>query len=223
MILRRIAGILLAALAWWPMAAAAQGLSLPPERRAALLEAIDDACPDCRRTGFAACGGQAVGIGPAFAANALQGTPRRGYLVTFAMTGDDFRNVVRGTPMTPLVEGLERRFSRARLVILEDGFARVRVLDQSPRVVAEIPPLLHSCVADQGKPWGCCVGAGCRNECCEKSLGSPSVTLTWVDAIVGEEIRFEFRHTVGDSRLIRSAGQRRTTYHCLADRRYVLQ
>ncbi|MCC7273159.1 MAG: hypothetical protein IT561_10875 [Alphaproteobacteria bacterium] len=221
MIVARLLAVVLWALLW-PAAAGAQGLTVPAERRAALHEAIDDACPECRRTGFVACGGPAVATGAAFAANALQGTPRRGYLVGFVMTGEDFRNVVRGTPLTPLVDGLERRFARARLIVLEDGFARARVLDQTPKVAAEVPDLLHSCVADTARPWGCCVGGGCRSECCEKSLGSPLVSLSWVDAAVGEEIRFDFRHGVGEGRLVRSAGARRTTYYCMTDRRYVL-
>lgn len=219
--------LLLAAFCWaLPVAGpvAGQGLSVPPDRRAALFQAIDDACPDCRRTGFVACGGPAIGPGRAFAASALQGTPRRGYLVGFVMTGDDFRNVVRGTPITPLVAGLERRFARARLIVLEDGFARARVLDQTPRVAVTMPVELHSCVADTKKAWGCCTGAGCRGsgECCEKSLGSPSVSLTWFNSMVGEEVQFSFRHGVGEARLERQAGQRSTTYFCATDRRYGL-
>ncbi|MGE0725697.1 MAG: hypothetical protein AB7O45_15060, partial [Alphaproteobacteria bacterium] len=65
------------------------------------------------------------------------------------------------------------------------------------------------------------VGASCQSECCEKSLGSPSVSLRWVDADVGEEVRFAFRHSLGDSQLVRE-GPRRSTYFCLTDRRYVL-
>jgi len=201
--------------------AAAQSLSLPAANQSAIFESIDDQCPECRRTGFSACGTNAIGPGDAFARNLLQGAPRRGYLVGFVMTGEDFRKLARGTPRDTLVEGLERRFARARLVVVEDGFARVRVLDQTPRVTVEMPEPLHACIADQGKPWGCCVGAGCQSECCEKSLGSPSVTLSWVDADVGEEIRYVFRHGLGEATLQRS-GARPATYFCLTDRRYVL-
>ncbi len=216
-----LATLLLAALCW-VLPAAGQGLSMPPDRRQALIDTIDDNCPDCRRSGFVACGGPAVGAGQAFAATALQGAPPRGYLVGFVMTGDEFRKVVRGTPLTALVEGLEHRFARARLVVLEGGFARARVLDQTPRVEVTMPAELHSCVADPARPWGCCAGAGCGRECCEKALGSPKVTLHWVDSMVGEEVRFEFRHGNGEARLERVAGPRRTTYFCATDRRYGL-
>jgi hypothetical protein len=132
------------------------------------------------------------------------------------------RNIVRGTRMTPLVEGLEKRFARTRLVIFEDRFARARVPEQSPRVAVEVPPALHACVADPAKPWGCCVGRGCGGECCEKSLGSPSVRLTWVDPLSRDELRFEFRPGLGDSRLVRRNGARQTVYYCATDRRYGL-
>lgn len=220
---RFLAALLLTVLAWgWAGAAAAQGLVLPPDRRPDLLRQIDDACPECRMTGFVPCGGPRLGPGPAFAPAALLGTPRRGYLVGFVMGGAEFRNVVRGTRLQPLRDGLERRFARARLVVLEDRFARARVLEQSPRVAVDVPPPLHSCLADSARPWGCCVGRGCQAECCEKSLGSPSVSLTWVDPETAEEVRFEFRHGPGESRLVRRSGGRRTVYSCLADRRYGL-
>ena len=212
----------LAALLAWGAPAAAPALPLPAINQPAIFEAIDDQCPDCRRTGFSACGTNGIGPGDAFARSLLQGAPRRGYLVGFVMTGEDFRKLARGTPRDALVEGLERRFARARLVVVEDGLARVRVLDQTPRVTVEMPEPLHACIADQGKPWGCCVGAGCQAECCEKSLGSPSVTLQWVDAEVGEEVRYMFRHGLGEATLQRSGSSRPTTYFCLTDRRYVL-
>jgi hypothetical protein len=220
---RRLPLLLLAVLAWgWAAAGWAQGLILPPDRRAELLRSIDDDCPDCRRTGFVLCGGPRVGPGAAFAPSALQGSPRRGSLVGFVMGGAEFRNIVRGTRMTPLVEGLEKRFARTRLVIFEDRFARARVPEQSPRVAVEVPPALHACVADPAKPWGCCVGRGCGGECCEKSLGSPSVRLTWVDPLSRDELRFEFRPGLGDSRLVRRNGARQTVYYCATDRRYGL-
>lgn len=220
--MRSVLAVLLAILGW-TLPASGQGLAVPPERRQAVIQALDDACPECRRTGFVACGA-AAGPGRTGPGPMLQGTPRRGYLVGFVMTGDEFRKVVRGTTMTPLVAGLERRFQRARLVVLEDGFARTRVLDQNPRVSVEMPAELHSCVANNpDKPWGCS-GAGRGDggsECCEKTLGSPSVALTWIDP-AGEEIRFEFRHRAGEARLLRQSGGRRTTYSCATDRRYGL-
>ncbi|WP_374444239.1 hypothetical protein [Stella sp.] len=220
---RALALLLLAALLWGHAApAGAQALILPPDRRADLLRQIDDACPECRMKGFVPCGGPRLGPGPAFAPAALQGSPRRGYLVGFVMGAAEFRNAVRGTPMTPLVDGLERRFARARLLVFEDRFARVRVLEQSPRVAVTVPVPLHACLADPARSWGCCSGRGCGGECCEKGLGSPSVALTWVDVAGGEELRFEFRHGPGEARLIRRSGGRRTTYFCATDRRYGL-
>lgn len=70
----RVLALVLALLAW-ALPAAADGLMLPPDRRQAILRTIDDACPECRRTGFVLCGGPRVGSGPAFATGALQGSP----------------------------------------------------------------------------------------------------------------------------------------------------
>lgn len=224
MTVRALALLLLAFLLCGEAApAAAQALVLPPDGREALLRQVDDACPDCRRVGFVLCGGPRVGPGPAFAPSALQGVPPRGYLIGFVMTGAEFRDVVRGTRLTPLLEGLERRFARTPLLVLEDRFSGVRRVDQFPRVAVEVPAPLHACVANTARPWGCCTGRGCGAECCEKALGSPFVTLTWVDPPTREEIRFEFRHGIGESRLVRRSGGRRTLYHCATDRRYGLR
>ena len=158
--------LLFAAVLTLAPAARGQDATLPAAQRAAIVEAVDDACPECRRTGFVVCGAAAV-AGPAgFAGAGLQGRPGRAYLV---------------------------------------------------------PQPLHACVADQARPWGCCVAPGCRNECCEKNLGSPSVTLNWVDAAAQEEILFEFRHGERESRLVRTTPAGRTVYSCLTDRRYVLR
>ena len=203
--------------------AAAQALILPPDHREALLQQVDDACPDCRRVGFVLCGGPRVGPGLAFAPSALRGTPPRGYLVGFVMSGAELRALIRGSRLTPLLEGLERRFARTPLLVLEERFARVRRVEQFPQVTVEVPAPLHACVANPARPWGCCTGRGCGAECCEKSLGSPSVFLTWIDPLTREEVRFEFRHGAGESRLVRRSGSRRTLYHCATERRYGLR
>lgn len=52
--------------------------------------------------------------------------------------------------------------------------------------------------------------------------GQPAIRLDWVDAETREAVRFEFSHASGQSRLVRQAGNRRTTYSCATDRRYGL-
>jgi hypothetical protein len=196
-------------------AAAAETIHLPQSSPAVRAE-IARACPECTHTGVTACGSADVQYGRRFAPTALQGAPRRGYLVSFVMTGEQFRALARVSSYTALVDTLRERFSNARLVVLEHGTPGVRVLPAPASVEVTMPPALHACVKDATKPWGCCV-SDCRHECCEKGLGSPSVSLTWNDSEARETVRFTFHHQPGYSRLERRRGQRTTLYYCLAD------
>jgi len=194
---------------------ASHGQTLPLFPNATpVLQHIQEQCPACMRLGFTACGSPNIGYGRAFARNVLQGTPRRGYLVTYVMNGEQFRMLARTSAYATLSERLRERFGAARLIVLEDRFAAVRVLGR-PEVVVQFPEGLHQCVQDRDTPWGCCV-SDCRHECCEKALGSPSVQLTWRDEHAAETLVFTFHHVAGMSTLERQA-LRRTLYYCLVD------
>lgn len=188
-------------------------LRLPPQLRRAP-EAIARQCPECVARGFMTCGTADVAYGKRFARTALQGRPPRGYLVSFVMSGDDFRGLARHAAYDALTATLRERFAQARLIVLEAPAARV--LPPPRSVTVEFPPSLHACVHDSQKPWGCCLAANCRNECCEKSLGSPTVVLTWNDAETRESIELTFHHGTGFSRL-RRRGAREALYYCLVD------
>ena len=193
--------------------ASAQRLPLP-ESAAHVWQQIQQQCPECLSGGFTACGSPDIGYGQAFAGNVLRGSPRRGYLITYVMSGDEFRRIARTSDYQTLMKILQERFSQAHLIILEEGFTSARLLKKLEMEVV-FPTALHECVQDLKKPWGCCV-RDCGEECCEKDLGSPSVKLKWRDDPGGEWIVFTFHHMAGMSMLERY-GTRRVVYFCLVD------
>lgn len=211
--------LLAAAVVGAPSPIAAAELRLPREA-SGILAAIAAACPTCAATGFTPCGSPEIGWGVRFARHALLGRPRRGYLVGFALAGADFRALARATPYPTLVAALRERFAASRLVVIEDGFARVRILDRPEDVAVTFPEALHRCVADPTRPWGCCVG-DCTRECCEKGLGSPAVTLAWTDG--DERVTFHYSHEIGVSWLERRGPDRRFRYACLTDAKATLR
>lgn len=208
---------------FWPPAAllllassaAASWIRLPGGPGAA--NTIRRECRECAEKGFIACGSAAVQPGRRFARTALQGKPPRGYLVEAVITGAEFRDLARRiTPHAELVAAIRSRFATARLVVLESKGQKARVLPPPESVHVVFPEPLHACVRDRTKPWGCCTGE-CRDECCEKDLGSPHVTLTWADAAEREDVTFKFHHGTGFSQLLRRGAGREWLYSCLVD------
>jgi hypothetical protein len=178
--------------------------------------AIAEQCPECVTAGLMACGTADVAYGNRFARTALRGKPPRGYLMTFVMTAEEFRTLARRSAYDALVSTLRDRFRHARLVVLEAHSARV--LPSAATVDVTFPQPLHACLSDRSKPWGCCVGAECRHECCEKGLGSPSVTLRWHDPASDEILQFTFHHMPGYAHLERRTAKRQVAmYYCLTD------
>jgi hypothetical protein len=191
--------------------AAAADIPLP----ARTIASIAAACPECVASSWLACGSQDLGWGRAFAKHALLGTPKRGYLLAFGLTGEEFRTLARSTPFPALEPALRAAFDRIRMVVLEDGFTRARVLPKPRAPTVVFPEPLHACVYGSAHPWGCCVGTCKDEECCEKSLGSPTVDAVWHD---GEEtLTLHYSHTIGLSWLDRRTDERSVRYACLVD------
>jgi hypothetical protein len=206
MVAHAAAAALLVASAVLCTPAMAQRLHLPQQ--------IADACPGCR---VIACGSEAVRYGTGYAGTALLGLPRRGYVVFDTIDAPTFRKLAREIDdHDRLTAELTARFKRARVVTLEATLKSARILSEAPQVTVRFPKPLHQCLRDRAKPWGCCVGAGCSGECCEKSLGSPEVILDWTDGHAGETLRMSFSATAGSTRLTRK-GESATTYWCLTD------
>jgi hypothetical protein len=182
---------------------------------ASTIARITAVCPECDATGWIACGSQDVAWGRGFAQHALLGTPKRGYLIALAMTGDEFRSLARRTAYPTLEPALRRQFYRARLVILEDQFADARAAPPPRELSVTFPEPLHKCVHGSFRSWGCCVGKCQEEECCEKSLGSPTVDVVWKDG--DETLTLHYSHTVGVSWLERRQGAASVRYACLVD------
>lgn len=202
------------------MAATSEAAELPlPSNAAALPKIIAAACPTCAAAGYTPCGTQDVRWGRHFASTALLGTPKRGYLVTFAMSGSDFRTLARGTDYEALRTTLRERFARVRLVVLEDDFADARVLPEPITTTVTFPERLHACVHDTDWPWGCCA-SDCDQECCEKSLGSPAIDVEWRDG--DERLHYHYGHTTGTTWLQRTSSSGAVHYFCLNDAKGIL-
>lgn len=202
-----------------PDDARAAELRLPPNATD-LPRAIAVACPTCADAGYTACGSQEVRWGDGFAATALLGSPKRGYLATFTMTGEEFRALARQSAYASLRTILTDRFASTRLVVLDDGFAAARVLPTPDKVAVTFPAPLHACVRDTTWPWACCA-SDCDQECCEKSLGSPAIDLEWQDG--DEHLHYHYTHTIGTTWLKRRTPRRTVHYACLTDARGTLR
>lgn len=211
----RLAAMLLA-LGVGNVSAWAGGLPLPAEA-APMKSAVESDCPDCLTKGVTACGTADVQYGRRFPQQFFAGTPARGYLPAFRLTGAEFEKMARDMPRDALLAALQATFAAAPLVIIEAGFAAARVIKLPRSVAATFPEPLHQCLQDQSKPWGCCLAADCQQECCEKSLGSPTLTVTWQDDVNNETLVFSFGHSLGSSTLIRQTTAGQTLYWCLTD------
>ncbi|MCW5753031.1 MAG: hypothetical protein KIT81_17995 [Alphaproteobacteria bacterium] len=187
-----------------------------------MLQTLGEHCPGCEAQGFAACGSNEIGYGQRFAANLFTGSPRRGYLVTFAMTGRELAELIRREEdHARLTALLAERFAKVRLVAIDEDYARVRILDVGA-VRAEVPRALHQCFRSQATA-DAARGECTSDECCDKTHGSSRVEITWNDTEGGETIRYRFGRTVGESRLLRIAGSRTSLHFCMNDSRGRLQ
>jgi hypothetical protein len=189
-----------------------------PKEGAAAKAAIVDNCPSCLGSGVTLCGTDQVQFGKRFSRAFFAGTPKRGYLPGFRMSGEEFRTLARSMTYESLVQSLWQRFSSLPLVIIDGGFAGTRVIAKPSLVEVNVPQALHHCVRDAAKPWGCCIANDCQTECCEKSLGSPRIDVRWNDPESGDKLTFHFSHTLGSSTLTRETKAGKTyVYWCIAE------
>jgi hypothetical protein len=196
-----------------------------PKQGAAAKDAIIKDCPTCMAGGVTLCGTADVQFGKRLGANAFfAGQPKRGYLPGFRLSGQEFRALARSLSYDAMMQSLKQSFDGLPLVVIDAGFAATRVLATPTLVEIAFPPVLHQCVRDQSKPWGCCIAADCKQECCEKSLGSPTVAVHWDDATSGDKLTFHFSHTLGTSTLTRETSAGKTyVYWCIAEEPGMIQ
>ncbi len=190
-----------------------------PKQGAAAKDAIVKDCPTCLASGVTLCGTADVTFGKRLSASYFfAGKPKRGYLPGFRLSGQEFRALARGMSYDGMMQSLKQSFDSLPLVVIDSGFAATRVLATPTSVEIEFPPALHQCVSDKSKPWGCCIAADCQQECCEKSLGSPTVAVHWDDATTGDKLTFRFSHTLGASTISRETPDgKKYVYWCIAE------
>lgn len=151
-----------------------------PAEAAALAERVHAACEDCVLEGYAPCGDAGIGVGRRFFGHFFGGRPEVGYLVTHAAPRERFERAVRRLGYEELVEQYRRDFARTRLVaVRRPGYEARVAAAESVEVV--VPRALHACAAGNEKPLCCCCAGCAERECCEKGLGSPSVTVRFRD------------------------------------------
>ena len=202
--------------------ASAGTLPLPPTAAAAK-QAIADGCPDCIAQGVTPCGTGDVQFGKRFPKVFLAGKPARGYLPGFRMSADEFTKLARALPYPALMDNLRARFVDTPLVVVEGGFKTARVIAKPADVEIIFPQPLHQCLADKTMTWGCCV-TDCQHECCEKSLGSPRIDLSWDDPDDGDKLTFHYSNSLGASTLTRvTTAGKSTLYWCLTSEAGLLQ
>jgi len=221
----RIRMILVALVAMMMASPSDAGNLLFPKQGAAAKEVIAKDCPGCLAGGVTLCGTADVQFGKRLGADYFfAGQPRRGYLPGFRLSGPEFRALARSMPYDAMMQSLKQSFESLPLVVIDGGFAATRVLPTPKSVEIQFPPALHQCVSDQSKPWGCCVAADCQSECCEKSLGSPTVAVRWDDPTSGDTLTFHFGHTPGTSTLTRATAAGKTyVYWCIAEEPGLIQ
>jgi hypothetical protein len=194
-----------------------------PKEGAAARDAIIKDCPGCLAGGVTLCGTADVRYGKRFSRTFFAGTPKRGYLPGFRLSGQEFRTLARSMSYDAVMQSLRQSFASLPLVVIDGGFAATRVIATPQSVEVTFPEALHQCVRDPDKPWGCCV-ADCRTECCEKSLGSPKVAVRWDDPESGDQLTFHFSHTLGASSLTRETkAGKKYVYWCIAEEPGVVQ
>jgi hypothetical protein len=180
---------------------AGRPLWLPPEA-AILPERVHRACPECDDVGFAPCGDEGIGFGRRFLGHFFAGQPAAGYLVTHVVAPDTFLEGMRATPYDGLVASHVRAFAGARLIgVRREGY-EVRV--EAPQSVeVDIARGLHACVQESAKPVCCCCAGCAEKECCEKSLGSASVTVRFRDPLrPGRSLEYRFAPLGGGRSLL---------------------
>jgi len=196
-----------------------------PKQGAAAKDMIAANCPTCMVGGVTLCGTADVQFGKRLGASYFfAGQPKRGYLPGFRLSGQEFRALARSMSYDAMMQSLKQSFETLPLVVIDSGFAATRVLATPKAVEVAFPPALHQCVSDQSKPWGCCIAADCQQECCEKSLGSPTVAVHWDDVTTGDKLTFHFSHSLGASTLTRETSAGKTyVYWCIAEEPGLIQ
>ncbi len=118
------------------------------------------------------------------------------------------------------VARLRELFGSVALYIVTRSTKQVTMLSKPDSLRVSVPPALHECLRDTAKPYCCCC-TDCKQECCEKGLGSTQVVATWRHpALDSVTIEYVYSPTLGGSSLYhrRIGSDKRTQVRWCADK-----
>lgn len=176
---------------------------------------VQNACIECFDSGVMVCGDRDIQANRNFRHNFYQGVPPKGFFITPPFLISEFKTLVRNEcSYENLKKTIEKRFSQVKLVSVSHQFEKVSVFKVT-KVVVTIPKELHSCLMDKNKKWGCGVSKNRELECCEKKLGSPSVSAIWIDNKNSESLELIYIPNMGSTKLIRkNSKNKKVVYFC---------
>ncbi len=189
-----------------------------PEAAKSIRSHISSQCDGCLERGFSPTGSGNIGFGKNFFPNFFQGTPARGMLVGYIMPGKDYIKVIRENELQQAKKILHNAFSRTGLFVVEKEGFRVHSVLQPREVDVTITDKLHRCLNGTNRQLCCCCTTDCADECCEKRLGSTSVTIRWDDPMqTSQTIEYTWYPHAGASKIrtITADGRRTQIRWCL--------
>ena len=189
----------------------AENIKLPIE----YYEKLSKSHESILKSNFLICGNAQIGPGNTFTSNFFQGYPARGFLITPPLINDDIGKIIRNEKdNAKLTKIVTDKFSQMDLISIYENFEHISIIE-SPKLEISIPELLHECLVDQRKKWGCGIAKNRNDECCEKKLGSSSIKATWKDRVNNETYTLLYRLEKGNSILIRTQLDKKTIYSCI--------
>ena len=189
----------------------AENIKLPAE----YYENLSIMREDILKSDFLVCGNSKIGQKNTFISNFFQGYPARGFLIMPPLVNNDLKRIIRSEKdIITLTSILTDKFSRMALISIDQNFEQIIKIKNSEFEI-KIPELLHECLVDQNKKWGCGIAENRCDECCEKKLGSPIIKAVWNDITKNETYTLLYRLEKGNSILIRTQQDKKTIYSCI--------
>lgn len=217
-ILKTVISLITACCSLFVYSHAAFAGTLPlPEAAKTISTQISEQCPGCLDMGFSPAGTENIGFGKKFFPNFIMGTRERGVLVSYIMAADSYISVLRKNDLKHAKNILKRDFSDIKLFIVEKKGYGVFAALQPQSVEVNVTDQLHACLLGSDKPLCCCC-TDCKEECCEKRLGSTHVTVRWNDPMhAGQTIVYTWYPHAGDSKIhtLTADGRRTELRWCL--------
>ncbi len=189
-----------------------------PESAKTIITNISGQCEDCLKNGFSPIGTEDIGFGKRFFPNFFSGTPEIGILVTHIMTGEKYKMLIRENEYEKAKDILFQKFNGIKLFVVEKSGYKVHISKKPEEVSVALKEKLHECLYKTKKPLCCCCTTNCKDECCEKGLGSTHILIRWKNPLDSEQV-IEYRYSPhsGDSLIynVDNSGKRINLRWCL--------